>query len=240
MNRRLIAFVFCIFVGITAFAQKRGLDMSAPFIGKGTFILEGNLGWSSHVEDDIDFSVVSGYNGGGYAFNASPVFAYVFRDNIALGIRAKYSRTLCKIDAAHVEAGQMKTDIKEYYYLSHKGSGEFFIRPYIPFSSRFAIFADVCVGGSLSQSKNTQLQDGQTAGTWQKGYSIYGGVYPGLVANITSFMAIEVQVGLLTVDIVNSKQIHNQTTEAGNTTKRGNLKLDLTAISAGLSFTIGR
>jgi len=253
MNRTLVIclLVFLICFGASArdrnqgnapdsTQRKRGLDMSAPFIEKGTFFIGGNLGWSSHVENDIDFSIVSNYAGEGYRLHVSPVFGYVFRDNMALGIRAKYSRALFKIDEANVNSGQVKTDVKDYYYLAHKGSAEFFVRPYIPFSKRFAIYADVCAGVRLSQAKNTQLKDGQTSGTWQKGFAIYGGVYPGLTAYLTSFMSIQVQVGLLTVDFANTNQIHNQTSDGENHFKKGNLMVDLTAISAGLTFDIGR
>jgi len=241
MNKLSLTLLLILFPAL-AYAGDRGLDLSGPFAHKGAWMAGGNAGVSSHVEDNAGLSVVETYSGDGYGLKFSPYVAYLFKDNMAVGLRGLYKRNLLQLDEVSAKAGELSVDVKNYYYLSHKGGAEVFFRPYMPLgqSGRFALYADLALGMSLSEAKNTQLKADVLTGTWQKGFSVYVGVDPGISAFITDWMAVEVQLNLLNLGLSSTKQIHNQEDQGSDKRMRGNFMIDVTAISAGLSFYFGK
>ena len=70
------------------------------FVPKGQWIVGSSVSYSEHTENNYDFLVVEKINSDGYSFKLSPMFAYALKDNMALGGRFKYGRTLVRMDEA--------------------------------------------------------------------------------------------------------------------------------------------
>ena len=68
------------------------------FVPKGQWIAGSSVSYSEHTENNYDFLVVEKINSDGYSFKLSPMFAYALKDNMALGGRFKYGRTLVRMD----------------------------------------------------------------------------------------------------------------------------------------------
>ena len=81
----------------------------------------------------------------GLAFKVSPMIAYALRDNMAIGGRFIYSRSLLKLDKADLNLGGEDSDlnfeVNDYYSLRHSYSVAVIWRQYIPLgrNKRFAL-----------------------------------------------------------------------------------------------------
>ncbi len=219
----------------------RGLtSKSNDFIPKGQWIFGGSVSYSTHTNDDYDFLVVEDMNSEGYTVRVAPFVAYALRNNMALGARFIYSRTLLKVDGASVSMGDADTGVNlsvdGYYVLRHSYEGAVIWRNYIPLgrSKRFAIFTDIQLSAGGIQGKYAEGQP--VRGTYETGYSVGLGVTPGLIAFATNNMAFEVSVGVMGINYSSVEQLHNQVTTGNRSTSNMSFKVNILSIGLGVAF----
>lgn len=219
----------------------RGLtSRTNNFVPKGQWIFGGSVSYSTHTNDDYDFLVVEDMNSEGYTVRVAPFVAYALRDNMALGARFIYSRTLLKVDGASVSMGDADTGVSlsvdGYYVLRHSYEGAVIWRNYIPLgrSKRFAIFTDIQLSAGGIQGKYAEGQP--VRGTYETGYSVGLGVTPGLVAFATNNMAFEVSVGVMGINYSSVEQLHNQVSSGNRTTSNMSFKVNILSIGLGVAF----
>ena len=157
--------------------RQRGLtDTHNLFVPRGQWIFGGTASYSAHSNDSYRFLVIEGIESEGYTFRISPMVAYAFRNNMALGARFAYGRTLLKLDKANLSLGDEDSGInlqaKDFYSLKHSYTISAIWRQYIPLgrSKRFALFNEtqLSVGGSQARFAN----DSPVKGTYETGYSL--------------------------------------------------------------------
>ncbi|MBE6195700.1 MAG: hypothetical protein E7137_01225 [Rikenellaceae bacterium] len=219
----------------------RGLtSRTNNFVPKGQWIFGGSVSYSTHTNDDYDFLVVEDMNSEGYTVRVAPFVAYALRDNMALGARFIYSRTLLKVDGASVSMGDADTGVNlsvdGYYVLRHSYEGAVIWRNYIPLgrSKRFAIFTDIQLSAGGIQGKYAEGQP--VRGTYETGYSVGLGVTPGLVAFATNNMAFEVSVGVMGINYSSVEQLHNQVSSGNRTTSNMSFRVNILSIGLGVAF----
>lgn len=221
--------------------QQRGLtDTHNLFIPKGQWIFGGTASYSTHSNNSYRFLIVENIDSKGYTFRVSPMIAYAFRDNMALGARFIYSRRLTKLDNAHLEFNLTGdgTDInaKNFYTLTHSYSAAVIWRQYIPLgrNKRFALFNETQLSAGGTQAKFAN--DSPVTGTYQTGYNISLGISPGIIAFATNNMAVEVNVGVMGITYNHVKQVHNQVREGKLDSSMMNFKVNIFSIGLGLAF----
>ena len=218
----------------------RGYDLksSTVFGAKGQWIVGGNCRYSSSDWSDGKILVLEGIDATGYSLSVSPSVAYLISDNVAVGLRASYGRYLTKVDYAGMSFQDVDIVVDDYYSLSHKGSLQAFIRPYIPVgtSGRIALFAEIGASASLGQAKVTDGHTDDVKGTWQRSFSWAAGVYPGATAFITDRLAVELNVGLFGFDSAKTHQVHNQVDTGDRSSFAAHFMVDVTSLSIGLSL----
>ena len=168
------------------------------------------------------------------------MIAYALTDNMALGGRFIYSRTLLELDKAELQLGDegSDTDLKanNYYSLRHNYSVAAIWRQYIPLgrNKRFALFNEtqLSVGGTQARFTN----DSPVKGTYETGYTLSLGISPGIVAFATNNMAVEVNVGVMGISYTHTKQVHNQVTVGKRNTSMMNFKVNIFSIGLGMAF----
>lgn len=219
----------------------RGLtSKTTEFVPRGQWIFGGTASYSTHTNKDYNFLVVEGLNSDGYTFKVSPFIAYAFRDNMAVGARFIYSRTLLRVDDGAVNMGDADTGVNlsvdGYYVLRHSYEGAVIWRNYIPLgnSKRFAIFADVQLSAGGIEGKYAEGQP--VRGTYETGYSLGLGVSPGLIAFATNNMAVEVSVGVMGISYSHLDQVHNQVTTGSRSSSNMNFKVNIFSIGLGVAF----
>ena len=204
---------------INEMRRERGLtDTHNLFVPKGQWVFGGTASYSTHTNDNYKFLVVEGIDSKGYTFRISPLIAYAVRDNMALGGRFIYSRTLLKLDNAELHFGDSETGTnivaKDYYALRQTYSAAAIWRQYIP----------------LGRNKRF------VKGTYETGYTLSLGISPGIVAFATNNMAVEVNVGVMGITYNHAKQVHNQVTVGNRNTSMMNFKVNIFSIGLGMAF----
>ena len=176
----------------------------------------------------------------GYTFRVSPMIAYALRDNMAIGARFVYARSLLKLDNASLKFGDdvdaTEFRARDFYTLTHSYTASVIWRQYIPLgnSKRFALFNEMQLSAGGSQAKFAN--DSPVKGTYQTGYSLSLGISPGIVAFATNNMAVEVNVGVMGISYNHVKQVHNQVREGKLDTSMMNFKVNIFSIGLGMAF----
>ena len=226
---------------INQMRSQRGLtDTHNLFIPKGQWIFGGTASYSTHTNQSYQFLIVEGVNSTGYTFKVSPMIAYAFRNNMALGGRFIYSRTLLKLDKASInfgdEGSSVDLNVRDYYALQHNYQVAAIWRQYIPLgrNKRFALYNEMSLAGGGSQARFAN--DSPVKGTYQKGYSFSLGISPGIIAFATNNMAVEVNVGVMGITYDHTEQVHNQVTVGERNISQMNFKINIFSIGLGVAF----
>ena len=223
-----------------ASAPSRGLKQHT-FVPKGQWIVGGSISYSQQSEKNYQFLVVEGINGQGYSFNASPMFSYMIADNMGLGGRFSYGRSLVKINSANINlSDEMNFSIGDLYSLSHSYTGMVVLRNYISIGNnmRFGLFNEtqLLVGGS--QSKLASGSGDAITGTYETGFTVGVNLAPGITAFINDFIAVEVNVGLLGFQYTSTHQLTDQVYEGNTHTTSANFQINIFSLGLGLTFYI--
>ena len=166
-------------VGAQAQRYDRGYEnlnsISTVFAPKGSFMLGGNLRYSHHSMNDYSVLVINGINSKGSTISASPSFLYMVKDNMGLGARFSYNRSHFDLESANLSVSEISMSVQDYFRLSQSYTGMILFRPYIPLGpgGRFSMFAELNLGASFSQSKNTVDISSVVKGSFVEKYKIW-------------------------------------------------------------------
>ena len=212
---------------------------SKVFVPKGQWIVGSSVSYSEHTENNYDFLVVEKINSDGYSFKLSPMFADALKDNMALGGRFKYGRTLVRMDETQLNLDdETSFDINNIYQLKHSYSAMAIFRNYIPLgdSKRFAVFSETQLEVGGSQSKVSNGKGEALTGTYSKSTDLGFGVSPGMVAFINNYTAVEVSIGVLGVNLSKTRQVTNQVETGEQSSTSANFKINIFSIGLGIAF----
>ena len=226
---------------INEMRRRRGLtDTHNLFVPKGQWIFGGTASYSTHTNKSYQFLIIEGIDSKGYTFKIRPMIAYAFSNNMALGGRFNYSRTLLKNDKAAINFGDADSNVslnaQDYYALQHTYQVAAIWRQYIPLgrNKRFALYNEMSLaaGGSEARFANGS----PVKGTYQSGYTLALGISPGIVAFATNNMAVEVNVGVMGITFNHTEQVHNQVTVGERNISQMNFKVNIFSIGLGMAF----
>ena len=152
----------------------------------------------ANTEDDaLNILIGDVYEAYGYTFTVEAFGGYFFRDAMAIGVRAGYSRTWFDIDFSILED---LMDVKEHRKYVSNG---FFVQPLLKnylkvLDSRvFYLFNETSVSVEYSYGIS-QTDDGEDMKkTRNRGWSIEAGINPGICVMVLNRIAFETSVGLL-------------------------------------------
>lgn len=217
--------------------RKRGISQpSIEMVPGGQWIFGGTASYSTHSNDSYSFLVIEGIESKGYTFKISPLIAYAVRNNMAVGGRFIYSRSLLKIEDAKISMEDINLSVDYYYALKHSYEVAAMWRQYIPLgnSKRFGLFTEfqLAIGGTQAKF----AEGFPVKGTFEKGYTISLGLNPGIVAFATNNVAFEVNIGVLGFNYSNTRQVHNQVTVGNRSSSYMNFKVNIFSIGVGMAF----
>ena len=235
---RYIVLLYVLFLGaLSAGAQHydRGYETvpSSPFVSKGTWVAGGTARYSQHVNKDYNFLVINDINTKGYSISANPRLLYMIRDNMGVGLRFSYDRSMLDLASADLSVSDISMSARDCYQIQHKFSGHAVYRAYIPLagSKRIAMFADLLLGGSFRQGKAFNAGAEYVLGSYTRSYALELAVEPGIVAFLSERLAVELNVGIFGVNYRWTDQIRNQVS-SGNS----DFMLDFLSLGVGLSY----
>ena len=242
MRRYLLIYVMLFLGAICAEAQHydRGYETvpSSPFLKKGTWMIGGSAKYSQHINDDFNLLVINDINSKGFNISADPKALYLFRDNMGVGLRFSYDRSMLDLSSANISMSEISMGAKDCYQISHKYSAHAVYRAYIPLAGakRIAMFADVLLGGSFKQGKAFNAGGDYVDGTYTTAYALEIAVDPGLMAFLTERLAIEMSVGIFGLNYSWANQIHNQVDNGYNDATSAGFMVNLLSLGVGLSY----
>ena len=226
---------------VNAVRERRGLvATNNTFVPRGQWIFGGTVSYSTHTNEDYTFVILENIDSDGYTFKVSPMIGYAVRNNMALGVRFNYGRTLLTVDSGEFNMGDEESGTHitaDYYYsLKHAYSVSAVWRQYIPLgrNKRFALFNEMSLSVGGHQSKFAA--DTPLRGTYETGYQVSLGVSPGLIAFATNTLAVEINVGVMGISYNSSHQVQNRVATADVKSSFMNFKVNLLSIGLGVSF----
>lgn len=206
---------------------ERGIvDTRKVFVPRGKWMAGGYVSYSTHKNNQYDLLVIEDIQSDGYSFKISPMGGYTVRDNMVVGARLQYDRSLLQSDGG---TGYV-------YSLRHAYQAALFWRQYIPLNQRIALFNELTLAGGGHQSKFAS--GAPVSGTYESGFELSLGASPGLAAFVSKSMAVEVNVGVMGLNYERSKQIQNQVSSATIAKSYMNFNVNLLAIRLGVVFFI--
>lgn len=208
------------------------------FVPKGQWVTGLSVSYSQSTMDNYQFFIVEDLSGDTYSFKVSPMVCYIFKDNMGVGGRLAYSRSLCKLDGTAVIDSETDYDLDNLYSLSHNYYATAMFRNYISLgeSKRFGLFNEVQlqVGGGQTKLANGSGDD--LSGTYERNFSLDVGLAPGMVVFLNNYSAIEVNVGVLGFSYTNTRSVTDQVYVSHRDSKSANFKINLFSISFGVAF----
>ena len=219
----------------------RGYETSAasPFIKKGSWMLGGTARYSQHLNDDYNMLIINDINSKGYNVSVNPRLMYMFKDNMGVGLRFSYDRSMLDLASADLSVSDITMSAKDCYEIQHQFSAHGVYRAYIPLGSskRVAMFADLHLGGSFKQGKAFNAGGEHVEGTYSQAYSIQLGVDPGLMVFLTERLAVEMNVGVFGVNYSWQDQIHNQVDHGSSQSASAGFMINLLSLGVGISYS---
>ncbi len=218
----------------------RGLKQYT-FVPKGQWIVGGTLSYSQSNENNYQFLIIEGINGNGYNVNVSPMFCYMFSNNMGAGARLSYERSLVKLNSAELNiSDDTNFDVNNIYRLNHTYSGMAILRNYISIGNnmRFGLFNETQLHIGGGQSKLVSGGGDNITGAYEKNFNVGINLAPGITAFINNFMAVELNVGLLGFRYSSTNQITNQVYEGNTHSTSASFQINLFSIGLGLAFYI--
>ena len=211
---------------------------SSPFIKKGTWMAGGTLRYSQHINDDYNFLVINDINSKGFNMSVNPKLMYMFKDNMGVGLRFSYDRSMLDLASADLSISQISMSAKDCYQINHKFSAYAVYRAYIPLgnSKRVAMFADLLFGGSYKQGKAFNAGGDYVLGTYGQNYSLDLAVEPGLVAFLSERLAVELNVGIFGLSYSWADQLRNQVIGGHSDSTSAGFMVNLLSLGVGMSY----
>lgn len=212
---------------------------AVTFIPKGQWIAGVSVSYVQSNQDNYQFLVFEKISGDTYTFKLSPKVLYAFRDDMAVGLAFSYQRALTKLNKADIVFGEdTNFDVNYLYSLAHNFYGTALYRNYFSLgrSKRFGFFNEIQAQFGGGQSKLTTGQGESLTGAYERNFSLDIGIVPGIVAFLSNYTALEVNVGVLGYSYHITKTITDRIYVAHRKSSLANFRINLFSVTFGATF----
>lgn len=212
---------------------------STVFIPKGQWATGLSINYSQTTQNDYTFLILEHLNGDTYNFKVSPMLVYFVKDDMGLGGRFAYTRSLTKLENADfVLDSETSYSIENLYRLSHTYSAMAVMRNYFSLgkSKRFGIFNELQLELAGGQSKLMKGKNEDLTGAYERNFHFNIGVAPGVCVFLNNYSAMEVNVGVLGFGLTKTKQTTDRIYESNRKSESANFRINLFSIMFGMTF----
>lgn len=214
---------------------------SVTFIPKGQWIAGVSVSYSQSNQNKYQFLILEGVSGDTYNFKITPSAAYAIANDMAIGLKFSYARSLSKLENADIVLGSESSYAADHVYsLSQNYYSTIFFRNYfsIGHSKRFGFFNEIQCQLGGGQSKITRGVGEDLTGAYETNFSLNVGIVPGLCLFLNNYSALEVNVGVLGFSYKHTKTINDRIYVAHRKSKSANFRINLFSITFGVAFYI--
>ena len=233
--------VLCFSLPVQAKENKydRGIVMKT-FIPKGQWMVGTTFSYSEHVDENFEFlSVLKDITSDGYTFKVTPLVSYFIRDNISLGARFAYGRTVTNLNNLSLELGDdLSFDVSDYESTSNAFTTAVFLRTYLNLgdSKRFGLFNEARVSYGYSESNGRSGTGVDLSGLYQLKHNLNIGVAPGITVFVNDFAAVEASINVAGLNFNWYDQTRDQVYKGKRTSSSANFKINLLSVDLGIVF----
>lgn len=192
------------------------------------------------MDDNFEFlSVLKDITSDGYTFKVTPLVSYFIRDNISLGARFAYGRTVTNLNNLSLELGDdLSFDVSDYKSTSNTFTTAVFLRTYLNLgdSKRFGLFNEARVSYGYSESNGSSGTGVDLSGLYQLKHNLNIGVAPGITVFVNDFAAVEASVSVAGLNFNWYDQTRDQVYKGKRTSSSANFKINLLSIDLGIVF----
>ncbi len=212
---------------------------SVVFVPKKQWVTGLSVSYTQSDQNKFQFLIIENISGNSYSMKISPMLAYAVADDLVLGLKFAYQRSLTKLeDADIVIDSETNYDVDHLYKLSHNYYATAFMRNYFSIgrSKRFGFFNELQLMLGGGQSKMTTGVGKDLSGVYETNFQMNVGLAPGLAVFLNNYSAIEVNVGVLGFSYTHTKSVTDRIYEANRRSKLANFKINLFSITFGVAF----
>lgn len=216
----------------------RGIEQKT-FIPKGQWMAGATFSYIEYDANNYQWMVIEDLNSLGYTFKVSPTVCYFFRDNLAIGGRFTYARTLSDLGNISMSFGDdLNIELNDLYMKTHMFTTTIFSRAYLNMgdSKRFGLFNEVAVSYGYGQGNSTNTFNDEPTAIHTDKHNLRLGVSPGLTCFINNYVAIEASVDVMGLDFRWDNQKINQVEDGKFRSSGANFKINLFSINLGMTF----
>lgn len=214
---------------------------SNVFVPKGVWIAGLSFSYSQSSQNNYQFLIVENLNADTYSFKVSPLVAYTIKNDMAIGFKFSYNRSLAKLANTDLVFGyDNEFNVDHIYSLSHNYYGTLIYRNYFSLgnSKRFGFFNEIQLGIGGGQSKISKGVGNSLTGAYETNFSFDVGIVPGLMVFLSNYSAMEVNVGVLGFSYNKTKSLTDQIYHSHRKSTSANFRINLFSITFGTTFYI--
>ncbi|MBD5207390.1 MAG: hypothetical protein HDS79_03855 [Bacteroidales bacterium] len=212
---------------------------SVVFVPKGQWLTGVSISYSQSNQNKYQFLILDGVSGDTYTFKVTPMLGYMIADDMGLGLKFGYQRSLTKLEEASIVLDtDMDYSMDHIYSLAHNYYATMFFRNYFSIgrSKRFGFFNEVQCQLGGGQSKFTTGVGDNITGTYEKNFQLSVGIVPGLCMFLNNYSALEVNIGVLGFSYTSTKSTTDRIYVSRRKSKLANFHINLFSITFGMSF----
>ncbi len=190
--------------------------------------------------------VVDNLGLGGSIVSVKPYLGYLYRNNLAIGVRFGYTHTAGHFDNAHIDLGnfingiEFSTDGIGLDYLSNAYSFALFHRAYVPLDrrGRFGVFGELELEGQYGRSNFGFMYNNEWNNSISDTYKVRFNFNPGVAAYIFPNVCATVSFGLGGLQYNHIKQFDAQMNPTGGTRNYSKLAFRLNIAEINIGVTV--
>ncbi len=212
---------------------------SVIFVPKGQWITGVSVSYSQSNQNKYQFLIIENLSGETYTFKLSPMLMFAVANDLALGGRFSYGRSLTKLENADLTLdSETGYNVDHLYRLSHNYYGTVMMRNYFSLgrSKRFGFFNELQLQLGGGQAKMTTGTGETLSGNYERNFSASIGLTPGICAFLNNYSAVEVNIGVLGFQYTHTRTFTDQIYESTRSSKLANFRINLFSIQFGVSF----
>ena len=223
----------------------RDIDRNV-FAYKGEWMCGISASYATLSSDDATIAlVIDNLNLGGSIISVKPYLGYFYRNNLAIGARFGYTRTMGHFDTANLNLGNFINGIEfttegiGLDYLSNAYSFSIFHRAYVPLDrkGRFGVFGELELVGQYGRSNFGFMYNNEWNRSISDIYKVAFNFNPGIAAYVFPNVCATVSFGLGGLKYNHIKQFDAEMNPTGGTRNYSKLafRLNITEINIGVT-----
>ena len=217
----------------------RGIEMKT-FIPKGQWMVGATFSYNEHVDDNFEFmSVLKDITSDSYTFKVTPLVSYFVKDNISIGARFAYGRSITNLGNLSLELGDdLSFSVDNFKSVSNTYTGALFARMYLNLgdSKRFGLFSEGRVAYGYSESNSSSGTGADLSGVYQLKHNLNIGFSPGITCFMDNHVAVEASVNVAGLNFNWYDQTRDQVEKGERHSSSASFKINLLSVDIGIVF----